>query len=78
MSRPKWQIEVPISFLSFEEQREIEESTPTPLGPEEALEVIEEVAEVLSIEVAIRLHDLHLAGMRITIDIARELLDKEK
>lgn len=78
MSRPKWQIEVPISFLSFEEIKELEEKTFTPLGPEEALEVIEEVAEVLSIEVAIRLHDLHLSGMRITIDIARDLLDKEK
>ena len=78
MARPTWQIEIPISFLSFEEQRGIDENSPTPLDPEQALEVIEEVAEILSVEVAIRLHDLHLAGVRITIDIARELLDKEK
>lgn len=78
MGRPAWQIEIPFSFLAFEEQKEVEEHITAPLDPEQALEVIEEVAETLNVEVAIRLRDMHLAGVRITIDIARELLTKEK
>ena len=73
MARPVWQIEVPMSCLSFEEKAEVEEKLSVPLDPEAALEAIEEAADIFDLEVVIRLRDMHMSGVRITMSLASQI-----
>lgn len=74
--KPKHGIEVPLSSLSFEELEEVEAklAPSTPLDPEAALETIEEAAELFDYEVVIELRALHMAGVRITLSLASQLV----
>ena len=73
MARPVWQIEVPMSCLSFEEKAEVEEKLSVPLDPAAALEQIEEAADIFDIEVVIRLREMHMSGVRITLSLASQI-----
>lgn len=73
MARPAWQVEVPMTYLSLEERLEIEEKLSAPLTPEEALEALEEAYETFGAEIALRMREMHLAGVRITVEIAGQI-----
>lgn len=75
-TKPKHGIEVPLSSLSFEELEEVEEklSPSVPLDPLEALETIEEAAELFDYEIVVELRALHMAGVRITLTLASQLV----
>lgn len=74
--KPKHGIEVPMSTLSFEELTEVEDklAPSAPLDPLEALETIEEAAELFDYEIVIELRALHMAGVRITLSLASQLV----
>lgn len=75
MTKPTHGIEVPMSSLSFQEQDEVAEKLAAhPLDPLEALETIEEAAALFDFEVVVELRALHMAGVRITIELASQLL----
>lgn len=73
MARPAWQIEVPMTYLNLEERLEIEEKLSMPLTPEEALVELEEIYQAFGAEVTVRLREMHLAGVRITIEVASQI-----
>jgi hypothetical protein len=76
MTKPKHGIEVPLSSLSFEELDEVEDKLTSnmPLDPLAALETIEEAAELFDYEIVVELRALHLAGVRITLTLASQLV----
>ena len=73
MARPAWQVEVPDTYLTPDERRELEEKQSTPRDPLEGLTELEEIAEQFDVEVLIRIRGLYMMGVRITVNLAHQV-----